>query len=199
MNKPISIELIRKLREETGVSVAECKKALEEAGGDETEAKKILRSWGEKLAGKRSSRATENGLVFSYIHSNNRLGVLLELFCETDFVARSDDFKQLAFELVLQIAAMNPSYVSPEEIPDDVRMAEEKIYRQEYDGSGKSDEIVAKIIDGKMNKFEEEMSLLKQAYVKDQDKTVEQLVNEYIARLGENIKIGRFSRYEIGK
>lgn len=199
MSNLVPIETIKKLRNETGVSVAEIKKALAEAGGDEARAKEILRSWGEKLAGKKASREASNGIIFSYIHSNSQIGVLLELLCETDFVAKSGDFKRLASELTLQIAAMNPAYVSPEAIPAEVRAAEERIYREEYAESGKQGGVVDKIVAGKIKKFEEEITLLKQAYVKDQDKTIERLINEHIAKLGENIRVGRFIRYEIGK
>ena len=147
----VSIDKVKKLREETAVSISECKKALEEAGGDSKEAKKILKKWGRDLAGKKSGRETSNGIIDSYIHPNKKIGVLLKLSCETDFVGKSKDFQDLAHELCLQIAAMRG----------------------------------------------EELSLLEQLWIKDETKTVKDLINEYITKVGENITIKRFTRYEI--
>jgi elongation factor Ts len=192
-----NIDEIKKLREETGVSVTECKKALEEAGGDFEKAKEILRMRGQELAGKKSERETGQGIIESYIHPNKKIGVLIELRCESDFVARSENFQNLAHELCLQIAAMSPLFLKEEEIPEEFLIGERKIYQEQLRDSGKPQKIVDEIIDGKLKKCKEEISLLSQPWIKDTTKTIKELINDYIAKLGENIIVKRFSRYEI--
>lgn len=192
-----NIELIKQLRQETGVSLGQCKKAIEEAGGDLEKAKEILRKWGEDLAGKKSSRTTKEGIIESYIHANNKIGVLVVLRCETDFVARNPEFKELAHNIALHIAAANPEYVSEEEIPDEVIEKEKNLYREQFKDSGKPEEIIEKIIQGKLNNFKKEKVLLNQVYIKDESKTIRDLLNEYISKLGENIAIEKFVRLEI--
>lgn len=192
-----SIEQIKQLREETGVSVSECKKALEAVNGDFEKAKEALRKWGKELAGKKSERKASAGIVGSYIHPNNRVGVLLELRSETDFVSRSDDFKSLAHEICLQIAAMKPLFVSEEDIPEEFLKEETKIYKEQAGGSGKPENIVNQIVEGKIKKYKETVSLLSQPWIKDNEKTIKDLLNEYIGKLGENIQIAKFSRFEI--
>ncbi len=193
----VTIDKIKKLREETGVSITECKKALQQAQGDEEQAKKILREWGKELAGKKSSREAKEGIIDCYLHPNKKVGVLLELNCETDFVAKSEDFKKLAHEICLQIAAMKPLFVREEDIPEEFLDGERKIYQEQFKNSGKPEKIVSQIIDGKLKKYKEQISLLSQPWIKDDSKTIKDLINEYIAKIGENITIKRFTRYEI--
>jgi len=193
----ITIDQIKKLREETDVSVTECKKALEKAGGDTKRAKEILREQGKKLAGKKSSREVKEGIVASYIHPNNKIGVMLKLRSETDFVAKSDDFQKLAHEICLQIAAMSPLFLKEEAIPDEFLNAEKKIYREQFKDSSKPQKIVDSIIEGKLEKYKKEISLLSQPWVKDNTKTIQDLIEEYITRFGENITAEKFVRYEI--
>ena len=193
----ITIDQIKKLRAETGISVSECKKALEKANGDIEKAKEILRKLGANVAEKKSAREARQGIIESYIHPNKRVGVLLEIHCETDFVARSSEFKNLAHELCLQIAAMKPLFIKESDIPQDVIDKEKEIYLEQLKDSGKPKEIIEKIIQGKLEKYKEEKVLFLQPWIKDESKKVKDLVNEYIAKLGENITISKFARYEI--
>ena len=192
-----NIELIKQLREETGVSLGQCKKAIEESGGDLEKAREILRKWGEDLAGKKSSRSTNEGIIESYIHANGKIGVLVVLKCETDFVARNPEFKELAHNLALHIAAAAPEYLSEEDIPEEVIEKEKNLYREQFKNSGKPDEIIEKIIQGKLESFKKEKVLLNQPYIKDDSKTIRELLNQYISKLGENITIEKFVRLEI--
>jgi len=193
----VSMDLIKQLREETAVSITECKKALEESGGDIEKAKEFLRKWGKELAGKKSERTAEQGIVESYIHPNRKTGVLLELKCESDFVAKSEEFKNLAHEICLQIAAMKPLFISSEEIPEEFLDGEKKIYQEQMKDSGKPQKITDEIISGKLEKYKEEVSLLSQPWIKDQDKTIEDLITGQVAKIGENIVVKRFSMYDI--
>lgn len=192
-----SIDQIKQLREETGVSVSECKKALEQSQGDIEKAKEALRKWGKELAGKKSERKASAGIIDCYVHANNKVGVLLEIRSETDFVSRSEDFKNLAHEICLQIAAMKPLFVSEENIPEEFLDGETKIYNEQMKDSGKPEKILAQIIEGKLKKYKESVSLLSQTWIKDDSKNIKDLLNEYIAKLGENIVINKFSRFEI--
>ncbi|MDD3399453.1 MAG: translation elongation factor Ts [Candidatus Paceibacterota bacterium] len=191
------MEQIKKLREETGVSITECKKALEQVQGDLDEAKKVLRERGIELAGKRAEKETAQGIVESYIHPNKKVGVLLELRCESDFVARSEDFQNLAHEICMQIAAMKPIFVSEDQIPEEFLDGEKKIYQEQVADSGKPQNIVEQIIEGKLSKYKESVSLMSQPWIKDQDKTISDLLNETIAKIGEKIVVKNFTRYEI--
>ncbi|MCD6270464.1 elongation factor Ts [bacterium] len=191
------IEQIKKLRQETGVSIAECKNALEQSNGDINQAKKILREKGEKILKGREGKEAGKGIISSYIHSNGQIGTLLKLSCESDFVAKSEEFKKLAHEICLHIAASNPLFLKPEDIPETFLDGERKIYQKQLEGSGKPEKIVNQIIEGKLNKYKKEVSLLSQLWVKDQTKTIQDLINEYIAKLGEKIEIKNFSRFEI--
>lgn len=192
-----TIDEIKQLRQETGVSVTECKKALEASSGDFDKAKEALRKKGLELAGKRAERAAASGIIDSYIHPDSRVGVLLELRTETDFVAKSDDFKKLAHEICLQIAAMKPLFLSEDDIPEEFLDGERKIYKEQVKDSGKPEEIANQIVEGKIKKYKEQVSLLSQPWVKDNDKTINDLLGEYVAKLGENIIIKNFSRFEI--
>ncbi len=193
----VNIDQIKQLRQQTGVSVLECKKALEETQGDSSKAKELLRKWGKEVADKKSERETSEGIVDSYVHSNKKVGVLIELNCETDFVAKSDDFKNLAHELCLQIAGMKPLFLAKEDIPEKFLDGERRIYEEQVKNSGKPKKITDQIVEGKLEKYKEQVSLLSQPWVKDQSRTVGELLEEYIAKLGENISIKRFARYEI--
>lgn len=192
-----SIETLKKLRSETGVSLSECKKALDESSGDIDKAKEILRKKGKDLAGKKSSRETGQGIIEAYVHANGKVGVLLGIRAETDFVAKSDDFKKLAHEICLQIAAMAPLYVKEEDISEGFLKKEEEIYKAQFNDSDKPKEVIDNIIKGKLEKRKKEISLLSQVWVKDSSKTIKDLVEEKIAKLGENIAVEKFIRYEI--
>jgi len=193
----IKANQVKQLRQKTGASMMECKRALEESGGDEGRALKILREKGKDIAFKKSERETRQGIIESYIHSNGKIGVLLELNCETDFVARNKEFKELAHDLAMHIAGMSPQYLDPKDIPEEVILAERDIYKKQFSNSGKTPEIIDQIIEGKIKKYSEEISLLTQPFVKNPDITVADLIQEKIAKLGENIKIGKFVRYEL--
>lgn len=193
----VKIDEVRQLREETGVSVSECQKALEESSGDFDKAKEILRKKGLEIAGKKSERTASSGIIDSYIHPDKRVGVLIELRSETDFVAKSDDFKKLAHEICLQIAAMRPLFLSEEDIPEEFLDGEKGIYQEQLQGSGKREEIINQIVEGKLKKYREQVSLLSQSWVKDDSKTIKDLISEYVGKLGENIVLKGFSRFEI--
>jgi len=193
----VSIEQIKQLREETGVSVSEVKKALEQAGGDVEKAKEVLRAWGKSLVGKKASRETKAGLIDGYLHSSGKTGVLLDIRCESDFVANSPEFRTLAHEICLQIAAMKPLFVKDTNIPQEFLDGETKIYAEQIKDSGKPENIVQQILEGKLNKYKESISLLQQPWIKDDTKTVKNLIEETVAKIGENIEIKNFSRYEI--
>lgn len=175
----------------------ECRNAIEEAEGDLDRAQEILRKSGALKVAKKAEREAHEGLVEAYIHSNGKIGVLLELNCETDFVARNQLFKTLAHDIAMHIAAMSPQYISSDEIPEEYLAGEKEIYRAQLANSGKPARIMEQIIEGKLKKYKEEISLLTQPFVKNQDVTVQDYINEYIAKLGENIKVGRFVRYAI--
>lgn len=193
----ISIDQVKELRQETGVSVSECKKALKESNGDNKKAKDILRKWGKQLAGKKSSRNAGSGIIETYIHSNKRIGAIIELRCETDFVAKSDDFNNLAHELCLQITATRPLFLNEDEISEEFLDGEKKIYKEQLKDSEKPEEIINQVIEGKIGKYKKEVSLLSQAWVKDNTKTIKELIEEYVAKIGENIVLKKFTRYEI--
>jgi len=193
----ISADQVKQLRDKTGASMMECKKALEEGGGDEKKAFEILRQRGKDVALKKSSREVKQGIIDSYIHGTGKVGVLLELNCETDFVSRNKEFQQLAHDIAMHIAGMNPQYLNIEDIPEEVINTEKKIYQKQFSDSGKPQKVLDKIIEGKINKYSEEISLLTQPFVKNPDITVKQLIEEKVAKLGENIQVGKFERYEI--
>lgn len=193
----ITIDQIKKLREETGVSILECKKALQTAQGNLERAKEILREWGKSFAEKKAKKEVGEGIIESYIHPGKKIGVLLELRCESDFVAKSEDFQKLAHELCLQIAAMNPLFLKPEDIPEEFLAGERKIWEDQFRNFGKPKKIIDGIIEGKLKKYKEEISLLSQPWIRDETRTIKDLIGDYIARLGENIIVKRFARYEL--
>ena len=193
----VSINQIRQLREETGISLMECKKALEEAGGDIERAKEILREKGKEMVKEKGERKAAAGIVSSYVHPGSRIGVLLELHCETDFVAKSEEFKKLAHEICLQIAALRPLFIKMEDIPEEFLDGEKKIYQKQFQNSGKPQKIIDQIVEGKLANYKKEISLMSQSWVRDETKTIEDLISEYAAKLGEKIEVAKFTRYEI--
>ena len=195
----ISASVVKELREMSGAGMMDCKKALTEASGDLEKAIDILRKTGIAKARKKSGRSAKEGLIFPYIHPGSKLGVLLELNCETDFVANTDDFKNLCKDISMHIAASLPMAVSRDEISNSVLEREKEIYADQARQSGKPDDIVEKMIEGRLNKFFQESVLLEQTFVKDPDKTVNDLITDAVAKLGENIIISRFSRFQLGE
>jgi elongation factor Ts len=193
----ITPDKIKKLRDKTGVPMMTCKKALEECGGDEEKAAEWLRKQGIKTAEKKSARGTGAGLIEAYIHAGGQVGVLIELRSETDFVAKNPDFKEIAHNIAMHIAAADPLGIKPEDISEDVIKREKEIYTEEVSGSGKPQEIVDQIISGKMDKFYKENCLLNQAYVKDPDITITDYINQAIQKFGENIEISKFERFSL--
>jgi elongation factor Ts len=194
----IDLSIVSKVREMTGAGVVDVKKALEEAGGDETKAIEILRKKGiAKAAKKAAERTTKEGLVECYSHAGGKVGVIVEVLCETDFVAKNEEFKALAHELALQIAATDPLYVSAEAIPPEVVEKEKMIAKEEFAGSGKPAEVIEKIIEGRVKKWQSEVCLLSQAHIKDEDKTVADLVTAISAKMGEKVEVRRFCRYAV--
>ena len=193
----VNFDQVKQLREETNVSISECQKALREAGNDLGKAKETLRKWGKDLADKYSSKETKEGVIESYIHPNKKVGVLLDIRCETDFVTKSEDFQALVRDLVLHIAGIGPSYVSAKDIPEETLKSEKDIYYEQFAKTDKPRELIGKMVEGKLNKYKEGVSLLSQPFVKDPDKTVQDIINESVSRLGENIVVKRFTRYQI--
>jgi elongation factor Ts len=194
----ISAGMVKELRERTGAGMMDCKKALAESAGDVEKAIEFLRVHGLSRAAKKAGREASEGLVYSYIHPGNRIGVLIEVNCETDFVARTDDFQGLVHNLAMHVAAAAPLGVTREDIPADLIEKEREVFRQQAREEGKPDAVAEKIIAGRIEKFYAEAALLDQVYVRDNDKKVGDLVSEAIAKLGENIKIARFARFQLG-
>jgi elongation factor Ts len=199
MSAPIPADLVKKLRDRTGAGMMECKAALQEANGDLEEALTILRKRGLASAAKKTGRTTSEGLIGSYIHLGGKIGVLVELNCESDFVARTDDFQNLLKELALQVAASSPQYVRREEIPADVLDREKAIYRAQMEGSGKPPQVIEKIVEGKLSSFYEQVCLVDQPSIRDPKVKVDQLLRAAIAKLGENMSIARFVRFKVGE
>jgi elongation factor Ts len=193
-------DLLKELRELTGSGILEIKNALTEAKNDKDKAVEILRKKGALKAGKKADRVAKEGIVEAYIHPGSRVGVLVEVNCETDFVARTQDFKTLAKDLALHIAGANPLYVSPDQIPAEVLEKEKEIYKEQSasGGKGKSDEIVNKILEGKLAKYYEETCLLQQPYIKNPDIKVQELISQAVAKMGENVVVKRFARFVLG-
>jgi elongation factor Ts len=194
----VTAVMVKDLRERTGAGMMECKRALVEAKGDPGEAEVLLRKWGIASAGKKSTRATKQGLIGSYIHHGGQLGVLVEVNCESDFVARTDDFRELVHDLAMHIAAADPRFIRKEDVTPDVLEKEKDIARARALGEGKPEKVVDKIMEGRLQKFYEEVCLLEQPFVKEATLTIGQLVKTKIAKLGENIGIARFVRFKVG-
>ena len=195
----ITAAMVKQLREKTGSGMMDCKKALAENDGDMDKAIDFLRKKGLATAAKRAGRATTEGVVQPYVHTGGKLGVMVEVNCETDFVAKSDDFQEFAKNVAMHIAATNPIGITPEDVPAETLDREKAIYVDQAKQTGKPDNVVEKIVEGKMNKFLKENCLMQQAYVRDPDITIADLLNELIAKIGENISIKRFVRFQIGE
>lgn len=194
----ITAELVKQLRELTGAGIMECRNALLEANGDLAEAQVVLRKRGIAAAAKKASRATKQGLVGSYIHPGAQLGVLVEVNCESDFVARTDEFKQLVHDIAMQVAAADPQYIRREDVPAEVLDKEREIQRARALAEGKPEKVVDRIVEGRLNKFFEEVCLYDQPFIKDNTLTVGQLIATKIAKFGENITVSRFVRFKVG-
>ncbi|HUI29311.1 MAG TPA: translation elongation factor Ts [Candidatus Acidoferrales bacterium] len=194
----ITVDMVKSLREITGAGMMECKKALQEANGDAEQAKKILRAHGAKVAEKRAGREAKQGVVEAYIHAGGRIGAMVEINCETDFVARTDEFKQLARDIAMQIAAMSPFVISREEISSQMVEKEKDNFRAEAKGEGKPDSVIENIAEGRLEKYFQEVVLLEQAFIKDPQRMVKDLMMEMTAKTGENVSIRRFQRFELG-
>ncbi|HWP24544.1 MAG TPA: translation elongation factor Ts [Candidatus Binatia bacterium] len=195
----VSASAVKELREKTGAGMMDCKKALAEAAGDMQKAIDYLRQKGLAAAAKKADRVAADGAVGAYIHAGGKIGALVEINCETDFVARTAEFQALLKDIAMQVAAASPRYVRREEIPAAELEREKEIYRRQALDSGKPEKIVDKIVEGKLERFYAEVCLLEQSFIKDPDKKVADVVNDAIARLGENIQIRRFSRYRLGE
>jgi elongation factor Ts len=197
--KGASLAQVKELRERTGVGIVDCQKALNESGGDIEKAIVYLREKGLAAAAKKAGRAAAQGVVSSYVHGGGRIGVLVEVNCETDFVARTEEFQRFVKDVAMQIAAANPRYVRREEVPEEERAREREIYRAQTAQSGKPPAVIDRIVEGKLEKFFGEACLLEQPFIRDPGKTVEQLVKDLIARTGENVVVRRFARFQIGE
>lgn len=195
----ITAEMVKELRQRTGIGVMECKEALQESQGDIEKAIAILRKKGYSRAKEKMSRETSQGLIQSYIHLEGKIGVLVEVDCESDFVARNEEFKEMVKNIAMQIAAASPRYVSAEEIPAQELEAEKEIIRGQLQDTKKPPQIIEKIVEGKTKKYYEEVCLLDQPYIKEDKMSIQQLLTSYIAKFGENIKVKRFARFELGK
>jgi elongation factor Ts len=189
---------IAQLRNQTGAGMMDCKKALVEANDDFDKAIEVLRKKGETKANKKmAEREAKEGIVYSYIHSSNKSGAMVELFCETDFVARTDDFKALAHDIAMQIVAMSPDYLKPEDVPAELVEKEKEIYRAQLKKEGKPEDMIEKILLGKLDKFYQEVCLLKQSFIKEDKISIEELIKQIIAKTGEKIEIGKFANFQI--
>lgn len=195
----ITAAMVKELRERTGCGMMDCKRALQETGGDIEKAIDELRTKGLAKAAKKAGRIASEGVVYSYIHAGNRIGVLVEVNCETDFVAKTDQFKALAHDIAMQIAAANPEFVKREDVPATVIEHEKAVLKAQALEEGKPEKIIDKMVEGRVEKFYKENCLLEQAFIKDPDKNVQQLVHEMVATIGENISVRRFARYEVGE
>lgn len=195
----ISAAQVKELRDKTNAGMMDCKEALLASGGDFEKAVEYLRKKGLSAATKRSSRAAKEGTIASYVHMEGKIGVLVEVNCETDFVARTDRFKTVARDLAMQIAAANPKYVKAEDIPEEELNREKSIYKEQALAEGKPEKVIDKIVEGKLKKYYEEVCLLDQRFIKDTDITVRDLVNNLIAASGENVMVRRFARFQLGE
>ena len=195
----ISAELVKKLREKTGVGLMDCKEALKNASGDMEKAIEYLREKGLAKLQKRMGKVASEGVIASYIHTGGKVGTMVEVNCETDFVANTKEFQEFAKDIAMQITASNPIYVKREDIPEEVKEKEKNIYRKQAIESGKPEKILDKIAEGKMEKFYQEVCLIEQPFIKNQDITVKELLEELIAKMGEKILVNRFVRFQLGE
>jgi elongation factor Ts len=193
----IDTKLIMQLRNQTGAGIKDCQEILAETNGDLNKAMELLRKKGAKIAGKRAEKEAKEGIIYAYIHANNKIGAMIELNCETDFVAKNENFKAIAHDIAMQIAAQNPLYIAPADVPEEIINKEKEIYKEQLLAEGKPENMLDKIIEGKISKWYQDVCLLKQPFIKDEDITIEDYLNEKIASIGEKIKIGSFSRKQI--
>lgn len=191
------LDLIKKIRERTGAGVVAIKKAIDEVGNDEEKIIEVLRKSGQSKAAKKAEREAKEGIVVSYVHSNNRVASLVKLLCETDFVARNEEFQQLAKDIAMHVTAMNPKFIKPEDVPSDIIEKEKEIWKSQLVSEGKTAEMIDKIMIGKEKKFREESALLTQAFVKNTEITIGELIIEKIGKIGENIQVGEIIRFEL--
>jgi elongation factor Ts len=195
----VDAKKVKNLRDKTGAGMMDCKKALVESSGDMEKAVDYLRKTGITKAEEKSARIAKEGLIYSYIHQGNRLGVLLDIGCETDFVAKTEGFKDIAHNISMQIAATNPIAIRREDVDPELTDREKSIYHEQAKSSGKPEEIIDKIVEGKLNKFFQDNCLLEQTFIKDSEKNIQDIINEIIVTLGENISVNRFTRFAIGE
>jgi elongation factor Ts len=195
----ISAQQVKELRDRTGAGFAACREALVEAGGDNERAIDLLRKKGQASAAKKAQRATSEGLVSCYIHAGGKIGVLIEVNCESDFVARTDDFQRLCHDVAMHIAALDPRFLRREEVTQETLDREREIYKEQAKATGKPENVIDKIVNGKMEKFYEENCLYEQHFIKDEGMTVKELIDHTIAKIGENIAVRRFSRFKVGE
>lgn len=193
----ITAQDVKKLRDMTGAAMMDAKRALTESKGNVDKAIEILRKKGSDVVAKKADRVAKEGVVGVYVHSNLKIAVMVKVYCETDFVARNEEFKEFARDIAMHIAAMNPRYLNPEDVPSDEAEKEKEIYMEQLRAAGKPEAILAKAVEGKIKKYREEQALMTQAFVKDQDKTIRDVLTEKVAKIGENIQIGTFERYSI--
>jgi len=195
----VPAQLVKELRERTGAGFSDCRAALIESGGDIEQAINVLRKKGQAAAAKKAQRATSEGLVTSYIHAGGKIGVLVEIDCESDFVARTEDFQRLSHDVAMHVAALDPRFLRREEVTQAILDHEREIYREQARQTGKPEPVIEKIVTGKMEKFYEENCLYEQHFIKDEGVTIKELVDQAIAKLGENIAIRRFARFKVGE
>ena len=194
----ITADMVKELRKATGAGVLDCKKALEANGGDVEKAKAYLREKGIAAAARKADREVKEGLIEAYVHAGGRVGALIELDCETDFVARTEEFRALAHDLAMQVVAANPLYLAPEDIPPHVLEEETKDYRAQARDAGKPEHVIEKVVEGKLQKYYQEVCLMKQPFIKDDELTVQDIITRMIAKVGENIVVRRFARFGLG-
>jgi elongation factor Ts len=201
MTDPVRIpsDVVKRLRDETGAGMMDCKRALVESGGHLERAREILRTKGLASAQKRRGRQASEGLIEAYVHSGGRIGALVELNCETDFVARTEEFRRLAREIAMQVAARDPRWISRDEVPTDAVEGERKIYREQARATGKPENVIERIVEGKLQAFFKDTVLLDQAYIREDSRSVDDMVKEVAAKVGENVVVRRFTRFELGK
>ena len=195
----ISAQQVKELRERTGAGFMDCRAALVETSGDLEQAMNVLRKKGQAAAQKKAQRTTSEGLVGSYIHAGGKIGVLAEINCESDFVARTEDFRKLCHDVAMHIAALDPRFLRREEVSQEILDCEREIYRAQASAAGKPEDVIERIVNGKMDKFYEENCLYEQHFIKDESLTVKELIDQAIAKLGENIAVRRFSRFKVGE
>jgi elongation factor Ts len=195
----MSLALVKQLRDETGAGLADCQKAVTEASGDVDKARRILREKGLAKAAKKAARVATDGAIASYIHPGAKIGVLVEVNCETDFVAKTDEFQALVKDIAMQVAAASPRYVSREEVPAEELESERAIYRKQAESTGKPAQVIERIVDGQIERFYKEVCLLEQPFVKQSDRTIGDLVREAIVRFGVNVAVRRFARFQLGE